>query len=125
MDTSLDASLEYLRSTAHSHSIRVRYLDNGGGGAHDEGGGKAPLTPDGQRLHLGRTSIIVICRPCASLAPAIRSLFEGYEDVQVIVDRRQCERDALATLAVGDGRFRTWDRRRSLPILDVIIDLGA
>ena len=123
MDTSLDASLEYLRSTAHS--IRIRYLDNRGGGAHDEGGGKAPLIPDGQRPQPGRTSIIAIRRPYAFLAPAIRSLFEGYEDVQVIVDRRQCERDALAALAVGDGRFRTWDRRRSLPILDVIIDLGA
>ena len=124
MDTSLDASLEYVRSTAHS--IRVRYLDNGRGAESDEGGGgKAPLTPDGQRPHLGRTSIIVIRRPYAFLAPAIRLLFEGDEDVQVIVDRRQCERNALAALAVGEGRFRTWDRRRSLPILDVIIDLGA
>jgi len=126
MDRSLDACLEYLCSTAHSHSIRVRYLDSGGGGAHDEGGGKAPLIPDGQRPQLGRrTSIIVIRRPYAFLVPVIRSLFEGDEDVQVLVDRRQCERNALATLAVGDGRFRTWDRRRSLPILDVIIDLGA
>jgi hypothetical protein len=59
MDTSSDVPLEYLRSTAHS--IRVRYLDKGEGVADDEGGGgKAPLTPDEQRPHRGRTSIIVI-----------------------------------------------------------------
>lgn len=124
MDTSLDASQAYLGSTAHS--IRIRYLDSGEGAAYDEGGGgKAPLTPDGQHLHLGRTSIIVIRRPYAFLVPAIRSLFKGDEDVQVLVDRRQGERRALATLVVGDAQFRTRDRRRSLPILDVIIDLGA
>jgi hypothetical protein len=124
MDTSPDASQAYLRSTAHS--IRIRYLDSGEGAAYDEGGGgKAPLTPDGQRPHLGRTSIIVIRRPYAFLVPAIRSLFEGDEDVQVLVDRRQCERHALATLVVGDAQFRTRERRGSLPILDVVIDLGA
>lgn len=124
MDTSLDASPDSPRSTAHS--ICVRYLDNGRGAeSHEGGGGKAPLTPDGQRPHLGRTSIIVLRRPYAFLAPAIRSLFEGDEDVQLIVDRRECERNALKALAVGDGRFRTWDPRGSLPILDVVIDLGA
>jgi hypothetical protein len=124
MDTSLDASLEYLRSTAHS--IRIRYLDSGKGAAYDEGGGgKVPLTPDGQRPHRGTTSIIVIRQPYAFLAPAIHSMFEGDEDVQVLVDRRQRERHAPATIVVGDSRFRTADRRRSHPILDVIIDLGA
>jgi hypothetical protein len=122
MDTSLEASLESLRP---GHGIRLRYLDNGRGGAPDEGGGgRASLTPDGQRPHPRRTSIIVIRRPYAFPVPAIRSLVEGDEGVQVIVDRRHCERNALATLAAGDGRFRTWDRRRSLPILDIIIDLG-
>ncbi len=124
MDTSLDASLDGLRSTAHS--ICVRYLDKGRAAESSEGGGgKAPLTPDGQRPYLGRTSIIVLRRPYAYLAPAVRSLFEGDEDVQLIVDRRQCERSSLPALAVGGGPFRTWDRRRSLPILDVVIDLGA
>ena len=124
MDTSLDASLEHLRSKAHS--IRIRYLEKGEGAAyHEGGGGNAPLTPDGQRPHRGRTSIIVIREPYAFLAPAIRSLFEGDEDVQVLVDRRQCERHALAPLGVRDGRSQTRDRRGSLPILDVVIDLGT
>jgi hypothetical protein len=124
MDTSFDAAMGYLRSTAHN--IRIRYLEKGEGAAHDESsGGKAPLAPDGQHPHRGRTSIIVIRQRYAFLAPAVRSLFEGDEDVEVLVDRRQREGHALATIVVGDSRFRTGDRRRSHPILDVIIDLGA
>lgn len=124
MDTSFDAAMGCLRSTAHN--IRIRYLEKGEGAAHGErNGGKAHLAPDRQHPHRGRTSIIVIRQRYAFLAPAIRSLFEGEEDVEILVDRRQRDRHASAAIVVGDNRFRTADRRRSHPILDVIIDLGA
>ena len=97
--------------------------------------GSRPLAPDPRHPHRGRRSIIVIRQRYAFLAPAIRSLFDGDEDVEVLVDRRQRERhdhrravnggaerphDAAEAMVEGDADADAVLLGKSLAIADVI-----
>jgi ABC-type microcin C transport system duplicated ATPase subunit YejF len=107
-----------------SSRIQVRYLGTEGDcGDHGENG--ARLTSDEQGKNHRRASLVVIRQPYSALAPAIRSLFEGDEDVRVIEDRRKADRRRQSVRVAIERRTGMEDRRQSFPILDVIIDLDA
>jgi hypothetical protein len=77
---------------------------------------------NGGTARSNRSSIIVIRRPYEFMAPSIISIFEGAKDVRVIVDRRFHDRRQIPNASVpGDRRKGTRDRRRSSPMLDIII----
>jgi hypothetical protein len=106
--------------------LQVRYLGKEGDrGDLGENGGAAHLTPDEPEGNHRRASLVVIRKPYSALAPAICSLFEGDEDVRVIVDRRKADRRRQSVPVAIERRIGKGDRRGSFPILDVVIDLDA
>jgi hypothetical protein len=88
------------------------------------GGGIAQPPLGKQPRIVSAMSIVVIRRPYSYLAPVVHLAFKGAEDVQILVDRRVQDRRRQSTPVPVDRRRRTGDRRRSSPMLDIIIDLG-
>ncbi len=119
-----DSFLEFASSRI-SH-LHIRYLGkegDSGDGAGDAG--EAQLTTDERHGNHKKVSLVVIRQPYSFLASAIRSMFEGDEDVEVIVDRRKVDRRRESVPVVVERRIEKRDRRESFPILDVVIDLDA
>ena len=119
-----DSFLEFAGSRI-SH-IHVSYLGKEGGSVNDAGdaGEAQPITDERHGNH-ERASLVVIRQPYSFLASAIRSMFEGDEDVQVIIDRRKADRRRKSVPVVIERRIEKIDRRKSFPILDVVMDLDA
>lgn len=71
------------------------------------------------------TSYVIIRKEYSYLEPLIRSMFQEAADVRVLIDRRSEERrDPLASPAEGKQPSAT-DRRRSTPMLDILIDVKS
>jgi hypothetical protein len=73
----------------------------------------------------GGMSCVIIYRPYEYLEPAVRELFRHAADVEVIVDRRWRDRRREPAGAYERERRLGDDRRASVPMLDVLISLGA
>ena len=87
---------------------------------------KANMPSAGENEGGSGKSIIIIRRPYSFLAPVITSMFEEAKDVRVIVDRRFHDRRQTFNSSVQVERRRgTKDRRRSSPMLDVLINVDA
>ncbi len=107
--------------------IHVRYLEREGDPVDHSGNGKSTLEASKPDAGNGKkNSIVVVRQPYAFLKLAITTMFEGAEDVRVIVDRRFCERrrEAVPEVAQQERRNRT-DRRSSSPMLDILINANA
>jgi hypothetical protein len=104
--------------------IHLRYLEKVRDAVDEElGGGNAQPAVRKQPRNETAMSIIVIRRPYSFLAPVVHLAFQGAEDVEIIVDRRVQVRRRQSTPVPVDRRQQTGDRRKSSPMLDVIIDL--
>jgi hypothetical protein len=119
-----DSFLDF--ASPKSTRIQVRYFGKEGQRVNDgENSRETQLTPDEQGRNHKRASLVVIRQPYSFLASAVRSMFEGDDDVQVIIDRRKEDRRRRSVPVVIDRRAETRDRRGSFPILDVVMDLDA
>jgi hypothetical protein len=72
-----------------------------------------------------KSSQVIIRQPHTYLEPYIRSMYEGVEDIRIIVDRRFHERRQVVAPVVTDRRESTTDRRLSSPMLDILIHMEA
>jgi len=119
-----DSFLEFASSRI-SH-IHVSYLGKEGASGDNAGdAGEAQPSADERHGNHKRMSLVVIRQPYSFLASAVRSMFEGDEDVQVIIDRRKEDRRRESLPVVIERRIERIDRRNSFPILDVVMDLDA
>jgi hypothetical protein len=105
--------------------IHVRYLHMRGESVEPQGSGADHLKICQDRESGKKKSLIVIRQAYAFLQPSIASMFEGADDVQVIVDRRFHERRRESLSVSDERRNRTTDRRTSSPMLDVLINIDA
>ena len=106
-----------------SSPIHVRYFHRQGDtvGSPDTGGTEHLAVGSGGGGK--KKSIIVIRQPYAFLQPSISSMFQGAEDVQVIVDRRFHDRRQRSSQVAEEQRGTKKDRRGSIPMLDVLINI--
>ena len=85
---------------------------------------KAHVPSAGETEQRVKGSIIVIRRSYAFMAPAVISMFEGAKDVRVIVDRRFHDRRQTFNSSVAvERRKERGDRRKSSPMLDILISV--
>jgi hypothetical protein len=89
-----------------------------------ENGKEAALSPQTE-FPARKTSFVIIHKSYTYLEPVVRSMFEGAEDVQIVVDRRWRERRQAVVSGVENRRNPTSDRRRSAPILDILINVES
>jgi hypothetical protein len=107
--------------------VHVRYLEGEGDPMDHSGNGESALEASKPDAGNGKKkSIVVVRQPYAFLESAITTMFEGAEDVRVILDRRFLERrrEAVPGVAQQERRNRT-DRRSSSPMLDILINVNA
>ncbi len=104
--------------------FHIRYREN----ARQSGasaGDREDLVRIDQQVATGRVpSYVIIHRSHSNLEPVVREVFEGAEDVQVVVDRRWHERRQAANPVPADRRALP-DRRASAPMLDILINLES
>jgi hypothetical protein len=106
-------------------SFHIRYRDNKGVPSVKSATGKeGELSPQTEKAEKKR-SYVVIHKSYTYLEPVVRSMFEGAEDVQIVVDRRWHERRQAVVSGVENRRVPASDRRRSTPILDILINVEA
>jgi hypothetical protein len=105
--------------------IHVKYLHMRGESVEPQGSGADHMNIRQDRESAKKKSLIVIRQTYAFLQPTIASMFEGVDDVQVIVDRRLHDRRRESVSVSDERRTRTKDRRASSPILDVLINIDA
>jgi len=86
-------------------------------------GKKGQPATNKRRQNKKRISIIVLRQSYSHLAPIIHSIFEGAEDVRIVLDRRQHDRRRQSITMTVERRRETGDRRKSSPILDIVIDI--
>lgn len=106
-------------------AMHVRYYDTQASGA---AGNDRP--EPASRVDLigspNAPSYVIIQRPYQYLEPVIRQLFRQAADVQVLVDRRwHTRRAAAASPLEGEERRGQRDRRRSAPMLDILINVST
>jgi hypothetical protein len=70
-----------------------------------------------------RPSLVIIRQTCAYLEPIVRSMFEGAEDVRIVVDRRFHERRQIGNPSASNRRKDISERRTSAPMLDILIEV--
>ncbi len=70
-------------------------------------------------------SCVIIHKSYRHLEPVVREIFEGAEDVRVVVDRRWHERRQLGPGESRGNRRQFPDRRASAPMLDILINLES
>ena len=107
--------------------IHVRYLERKGDRVDHSGNGESALEASKPDAGNGKKkSIVVVRQPYAFLESVIATMFEGAEDVRVIVDRRFRERrrEPVPGVVKQECRNRT-DRRSSSPMLDILINVNA
>ena len=107
--------------------FHVRYLERKGDPVdHSENGESALETSKPDTGHGKKKSIVIVRQPYAFLESVIATMFEGANDVRVIVDRRFRERrrEPVPGVAPQERRNRT-DRRSSSPMLDILINGNA
>ncbi len=68
-------------------------------------------------------SYVIIHKSYRHLEPVVREIFEGAEDVHVVVDRRWHERRQVGAGGNPGNRRRLPDRRASAPMLDILINM--
>ena len=105
-------------------SIHIRYWERKGRPMASTGNGKeiegaAQETGNGKK-----TSYVIIRQPYSYLEPVVHSMFEGAEDMRVIVDRRFHERRQAVAQSVPNRRNSRTDRRMSSPMLDILINVA-
>ena len=70
-------------------------------------------------------SHLIIHRSHGNLEPMIREIFEGEEDVHVMVDRRWHERRQIGAGVCQENNRRLHDRRASAPMVVVLMGGGS
>jgi hypothetical protein len=88
-----------------------------------ESSSDSPVTNEGGGNAEG-ASVIVVHKAYAFLTPVIQLMFEGAKDVRVIADRRFHDRRQQSVPVAVERRIRKGDRRRSSPMLDIIIAMN-
>ncbi len=108
-------------------TVRVRYLGMGPEPpAHGLDNVKTDLSSAGENKSGAEKSMIIIRRPYSFLEPVITSMFESRKDVRVIVDRRfQDRRQTIDDSPPVERRHGLKDRRRSSPMLDILISVDG
>ena len=105
--------------------IHIRYWTNRKRSEANRGTGEDGLLAiDPQRGKRRMDSYVIIQKPHSYLEPVVRKIFEGAEDVQVVVDRRWHERRHVGCPVPADRRTLP-DRRVSAPMLDVLINVDS
>jgi hypothetical protein len=104
-------------------SVNIRFWKRNGQPMGKSWTEPAPQTTSEEKGCMGVTSHVIIRRPFEYLEPVVREIFEGAEDVQVILDRRWHERRQSAAADHPESRRKLPDRRASAPILDVLINM--
>ncbi len=106
-------------------SLHIRYLERKGQPVEKSGNGgnskelELPDKSGGPR----KTSCVIIREPYSYLEPVIRSMFEGAQDVSILVDRRSHERrEGFTSFGIANRR-RQRDRRQAVPMLDILINV--
>ncbi len=108
-------------------SLHIRYSERKGEPVENSGssGNSKEVELAGEVGKIRKTSYVIIHTAYIYLEPVIRSMFEEAEDVKVIVDRRVRERRyGLGSFRMTDRRQQR-DRRRALPMLDVLINVDS
>ncbi len=121
MEILIQSALE--RKKSSDHSLHVRYWEwkreppgesQTGEIHHEDGNGST---------HSKITSYVIIHREYGYLEPIVRAMFSGAEDVKIVVDRRRSERSEMAGDPWTDNPRTLFDRRRSSPMLDIVIKM--
>ena len=108
-------------------SVHIRYLERKGQPVEKSRNGQngKDLELTGKSREMRNPSYVIIHKSYSYLDPVVRSMFEEAEDVRVLVDRRFHERRQVSVfLGVKDLR-KHLDRRRSTPMLDILISVDS
>jgi hypothetical protein len=110
---------ERLNSSIHIRysARRIQSMDNGGNGKE--------MKIEAHKGQTGSKSLVIIRPPYTYLEPVVRSMFDGAEDIGIIVDRRFHERRKAGLPGEPNRRRPTSERRASTPMLDIVIDVDA
>jgi hypothetical protein len=66
-------------------------------------------------------SLVIIREPYSYLEVVIRAMFQGVEDVQILMDRRRDDWPQSVPPGGANRRTPPADRRVSVPLLDIVI----
>lgn len=113
------------RAKRLSSSIHIQYVERTAEPTASSETQKDFETAGQSREFARKTSMVVIRRPYSYLESAVREMFEGTEDVAVILDRRQHERRQAVISWIADRRNASNDRRRPAPMLDIVLGVGT
>ena len=106
-------------------SVNIRFCERKGGPLRMAENESALAVTSESRGSTNVTSHVIIHRQFGYLEPVVRQIFDGAEDVQVILDRRWHERRQSVGDDSPEDRRRLQDRRASNPMLDVLIRVDA
>lgn len=122
MDTLVQSFMEKARGL--NSAIHIRYWEKNRRSVanSDNEGAPAGNCSQGGTDRMG--SYVIVHRSHRNLEPVVREIFEGAEDVHVVVDRRWHERRQVAHQAPRDRRSVS-DRRASAPMLDILINVES
>jgi hypothetical protein len=122
MDTLVQCFLEKARGL--NSAIHIRYWENKERPIASSDGTKdiPGIRRQGGTDRMG--SYVIIHKSYRHLEPVVREIFQGAEDVRVVVDRRWHERRRFDH-QVPESRRSVPDRRASTPMLDILINVGT
>lgn len=104
-------------------SIHIRYLARKGQPMDPTGNGEGAESAAQGAGNGKKTSYVIIRQAYSYLEPVVHSMFEGSEDIKVVVDRRFSERRQAALQGVPNRRNIRRDRRACSPMLDILINV--
>ncbi len=121
MDTLVQSFLEKTRGL--NAAIHIRYWENRKRTAAGTANGEDLVGTCRQGGTDRMGSYVIIHKSHRYLEPVVREIFEGAEDIHVVVDRRWHERRQIAHQVPGNRRS-VLDRRASAPMLDILINMA-
>lgn len=71
------------------------------------------------------TSLVIIQKEYSYLEPLVRSIFEGAEDVTILIDRRGGENRTASTFSPESETRVLSERRSSALMLDILINVPS
>ena len=72
-----------------------------------------------------KISLVIVRQSYTYLEPFVRSMFEGADDIRIIVDRRFHERRKVSIPGLPNRRRTLSERRFPAPMLDIMIAVDS
>ncbi len=129
MEILIQSALKKMQPSERMLHIRYwdlkRELQEASGNANDRDGETQPNGQAQTKSDRKIKSYVIIRREYSHLEPIIRAIFNGAEDVQVLLDRRRSDRPEISEDDWPGNLQSLKEKRRASPMLDIVINMDG